>query len=269
MDNRILHFAFVFAAWLTAISVHAESIEFLHGDWEIANEASLYAMAEREGLTDAQLEERRATLLETLRSKQPKLGIDEQRLGLVIGNKTMVMDYRVTRVTDYSVDLDITFDGQTVDGRIDRFGNHLIRLVLGGNYDWYVWQRASGGESALSDRFPQPAPGGQADQQPEDVFRQLARLADGGDFTAIHAAHSDISRGRNSVEDIADRWTALRSNLTYDDLQVRDSAVMAQHPGVWFVEGRYQRGKQRGPIFSLYFRNIDGAWRVVSQPELQ
>lgn len=269
MEHRIAQLALIALCWVTASAVNAESIEYLHGDWEIATEASLVAMAEREGLTDSQLEEHRSKLIEDLDFKQPRLGIDEQQLGLVIGNKTMVMDYQVTRATNYSVNLNITFEGQPVEGRIERYGDHLIRLVLGGNNDWYVWQRASGGESALSDRFVQPPPSDNQADQPEDAFKRLARLADQNDFDSIHAAHSPTSRSRNTPDDIATRWAQFNIGLGYDDLQVRETSTMAQHPGVWFVEARYQRGKRKGPIFSLYFKTIDGSWHVVSQPDLQ
>ena len=269
MENRIRTFIFIVASWMVATTTIASDIAFLEGDWTIAEEASLAAMATQENLTDPQLEEKRSSLIDSLRTKQPKLSIDDKRLGLVIGNKTMVMDYQVDRVSDYAVELTVTLDGQTHSVRIDRFGNHLIRLVLGGNYDWYVWKRASGGTSALDEQFIQPPTKDPQQEQPEDVFKRVARRADQGDYAAIHAMHSMTSRGSNSVEDIAQRWGRLKSDLNYQDLQIRQSSRMAQHPGVWFVQGRYQRGDQKGPNFSLYFKTIDGAWRIVSMPELE
>ena len=269
MEKRILTFVLSIITWMMASTVGAAGIESLRGDWEIAPEASLIAMAEREGLSDTELNENRARLLSRFESQQPVLSIDDQRIRMVIGDKSFVMEYQVSRVTDYSIDLELTLDGQTLPGRIDQFGPHWIRLATGGDNDWYVWRRASGGESALDDRFTQPPSADDSVQSPEALFKRLARLAEQGNFAAIQVLHSDSSRNRNDVDKIANRWSQLSSGLGPDDLQVRDVSVMAQHPGVWFVEGRYRRGKQSGPIFSLYFREIDGDWRVVSLPDFE
>jgi len=269
MENRILTSALIIVAWLAASKASAAGIESLSGDWEIAPEASLVALAEREGLSDAEMTDNRAKLLRRFESQQPILSIDDQRIGMVIGNKTIVMGYQVTQTTDYSIGLELTLDGQSVPGRIDRFGPQWIRLATGGDNDWYVWRRASGGESALDERFVQPPSEDDSGQSPEALFKRLARLAEQGNYSAIQVLHSDASRSRNDMDKIANRWNQLSSGLAADDLQVRDASAMAQHPGVWFVEGRYRSGKQSGPIFSVYFKEIDGDWRVVSMPDLQ
>ncbi|GGX72354.1 hypothetical protein [Saccharospirillum salsuginis] len=269
MKNRMIKPVTFIVLWLAALCVQAAGLEALQGDWEIAPEASLIAIAEREGLSEAELNDNRARLLSRFESQKPTLSIDDQRIGLVIGNKSIIMDYHVTQATDYSIDLELTLDGQKLPGRIDLFGPQWIRLATGGDNDWYVWRRASGGESALDDRFVQPPSGDDSDESLEGTFKRLARLAERGNFAAIEVLHSDTSRSRNDTEKIANRWNQLSSGLSADDLQVRDVSVMAQHPGVWFVEGRYRRGKQSGPIFSVYFKEIDGDWHVVSMPDLE
>lgn len=269
MDNRHTRMMVVIAAWILSFVAHASGMDAIKGNWEIAPEASKMALAERDGLSEDELNELDSKFAHRFETQSPTLSIDHQRIGLLIGNKTILLGYQVIEETDYSIRLELTIEGKTVPGRIELLGPQWIRLAMGGDYDWYVWQRSDGDRSALDDAFVQPPSTDTSGNSPEYLFQRMASLADNGDYTAMLALHSPASQERNSIDSIENRWTSFRSGLGIDDLQVQDVTVMAQHPGVWLVQGRYRDGKQKGPVFSLFFREIDGNWKAVSRPEFQ
>lgn len=270
MKYRTLSFILAPLLSLLALAAHAADVEFLYGNWKVHEEGSLIVMAEERDLTDTELQEHRSTLIDAIVAKNPKLTIDPEKITLVIGNKLLLMDYEVTEVTPYAVHMKLNLEGEWHEGRIERYSNRLVRLVLGGNYDWYLWTKVNNapaeGEAAALQQAAKPGTEGEL----EALFNRMAQLAEQGDFAAILAMHSQTSQNRQAgVEKVASRWSSLSSNLGYGDLVVRQTTQLAREPGVWFVEGRYERGKTRGPIFSIYFKQIDGEWRVVSAPEYE
>jgi hypothetical protein len=281
---------------LAPAAAHAITADDIKGDWvpdveksKTACFASYRARLESAKMDSAAIEKRLADeskgFEKMLADKAMVMSFDGGRLGMLYGDNAHVTAYKVVAAETTADKLVIAadkLDGKDCTAELTMpQANQLVMKVAGSDFNWIVWQKGDGKESALDPKFTAP-PAKDADGLlPDDVVKKVAALAAEGDGSGAKPYYSAEylekwlfektlkeawAKNKTIMSFEGGKMTQTDGSATLTVLKVSKPGLMARHPGVYAVSARFEAadGKKAGPGFSFYFRLVDDKWKIVA-----
>ncbi len=281
---------------LASAAAHAITTDDIKGDWtpnpeksKAACIASYRARLGKAKMDPAAIEKRIADesqgIERMLADKAMVTSFDGGRIGMLYGDNAQVTAYKVVKAETTADKLVISAAG--LSGKEEKVelamtdGKYLTMTTAGSDFNWIVWQKSDGKESALDPKFTAPAAKDTDGLLPEDVVRKVAALAAEGDGAGAKPFYSneylekwvfektlkaawDKHKFVMSFE--GGKMTETDESKTLTVLKVGKCGLMARHPGVYAASARFEAadGKKAGPWFSFYFRQVGGKWKIVA-----